>query len=340
MQNDTAAVRKGLSRDEAKALTDRVLSFAKADQTRVSVSSGMSGFTRTAMNRVTTAGATDDVTVRITSAFGKRVASIDTNRLDADALAKAVGDSEALARLSPENPEYLPEPPPQSYLEVSAYYASTGGLTTEDRARAAALVLERSKAAGTVAAGFIDVAAGAQAIANSNGLFAYHASTGVASTVTVRTRDGSSSGWAGDEGADWTTIESERIADDAMRKCEAWRGKTALDPGTYEVVLEPTAVGMLVSRMTGAFDARGAEEGRSYSRSAAAARGSASWCSTSGSRSRAIRRSRTARPHRSRGSGKRSSHRCGWRKASSRISPSRATGPAGKASRRGPACRI
>jgi predicted Zn-dependent protease len=247
-----------------KALADRVLSFAKADQTRVSLVSGIRGFTRTAMNRVTTAGNTDNVTVRIASAFGKRAASIDTNRLDIESLGKAVHDCEALARLSPENPEYLPEPAPQTFAEVSAYYPSTGDLTTEDRARSAALVLERSKAAGTVAAGYIDMFAGSQAVANSNGLFAYHSSTGVASSLTVRLPDGSSSGWAGDEGADWTTIESERIATDALAKCEAWRGRTVLDPGIYEAVLEPTAVGMLMLRMMNAFDARAAEEGRSY----------------------------------------------------------------------------
>ena len=81
-------------------------------------------------------------------------------------LEKAVRDSEALARLSPENPEYLPEPSPQTYPDVSGYYSSTGDLTTEDRGRAASLVLERSKAAGTIAAGFIDVFAGSQAVAN------------------------------------------------------------------------------------------------------------------------------------------------------------------------------
>ena len=247
-----------------KVLADRMLSFAKADQTRVSLTSGVSEFTRTAMNRLTTAGSTTDVTVRVTSAIGKRVASIDTNRLDDASLERAVRDSEALARLAPENPEYLPEPAAQSYPEVSGYYSSTGALTTEDRARSASLVLERSKAANTIAAGFIDVFAGSQAVANRNGLFAYHASTGVASTLTVRTPDGSSSGWAGDEGADWTTIESERIATEALAKCQAWRGKTALEPGTYEAVLEPTAVGMLMLRMMNAFDARAADEGRSY----------------------------------------------------------------------------
>jgi predicted Zn-dependent protease len=260
----TAAARKGLSRDEMSALTARILSFARAEQARVSVTSGVSGFTRTAVNRVTTAGSATDVTIRITSAIGKRVASIDTNRLDDASLERAVRDSEALARLSPENPEYLPEPTAQTYLSVDGYYASTGDLTTEDRARSASLVLEGAKAADMVAAGFIDVFAGSQAVANKNGLFAYHASTGVASTLTVRTPDGSSSGWAGDEGADWATIESERIAADALSKCQRWRGKTSLDPGSYEVVLEPTAVGMLMSRMMNAFDARAAEEGRSY----------------------------------------------------------------------------
>jgi predicted Zn-dependent protease len=86
----------------------------------------------------------------------------------------------------------------------------------------------------------------------------------VASTLTIRTPDGASSGWAGDEGADWTTIESQRIAEDAVRKCQQWRGKTTLEPGKYDVVLEPTAVGMLMLRMQGVFDARQADEGRSY----------------------------------------------------------------------------
>jgi predicted Zn-dependent protease len=257
-------LRRGLSRDDAKSLCDRVLAFARADHTRVRVQSGVRGFTRTAMNRVTTAGTTDDVAIRVTSAFGKRTASVNTNRLDAGSLEKLVRDAEALARLSPEDPEYIPAPGPQKYPEVNGYYASTGGLTTEDRARSAGLVLARADAANTIAAGFIDMFAGSEALANSNGLFAHHASTGVASTLTVRAADGSSSGWAGSEGADWNTIESGRIAGDAFRKCQDWRGKTALKPGKYEVVLEPTAAGMLLMRMMGSFDARSAEEGRSF----------------------------------------------------------------------------
>lgn len=262
MQNSSR--RHGLSTDESRDLSRKILSFAKAGHTRVNVNSGIRGFTRTAVNRVTTAGETNDVNIRVTSVFGKRTGSVETNRLDDASLERAVRDSEAQARIAPENPEYLPELGEQKYTAVDGYYPGTGDLTTESRARAASLAIKAADAAKFVAAGYIDVSAGSEAVATSNNLFAYHTCTAVASTLTVRTADGLSSGWAGDEGADWNTIESDRIAEDAMRKCRDWRGKTALAPGKYEAVLEPTAVGMLLSRMLGTFDARQADEGRSF----------------------------------------------------------------------------
>ena len=264
MQNNSSSNRHGLTSDEAKALCDKILGFAKAGHTRVNINSGWRGFTRTATNKVTSAGGSEDVTVQISSVFGKRVATVKTNRLDDAALTKAVRDSESLARLAPENPEYMPELGAQQYTTVRGYYDTTGGLTTETRARAAALAIEAAKKSDTVAAGFMDVDASSQAVATSGGLFAYQARTGVASTLTARTADGLSSGWAGDEAADWNTIESERIAQDAVRKCQEWKNKTALEPGRYEVVLEPTAAGMLMLRLMGVFDARQADEGRSY----------------------------------------------------------------------------
>ena len=259
-----ASAAKGLSADEARELCDRTLEHGQADETRVSVQSGWRGFTRSADNRLTTGGGSNDVALTITSSFGKRSASVTTNRLDDSSLAAAVGKAEALAKLAPENPEAMPLLGPQSYEAVQGYYGATGEMSPEPRAEAAARAIETARGGGAVAAGYIDVRAGASSLANSAGLFAHHASTGVASTLTVRLPDGSSSGWAGDEAADWGNIESERIADTALRKCLDWRDKTALDPGRYTVVMEPTAVGMLLSRLRGSFSARSADEGRSF----------------------------------------------------------------------------
>ncbi len=264
MPQETSQTGHGLSRAEARELSERVLFFASADHTRVTIDSGWRGFTRTATNRVTTAGASRDVRVRIMSVFGKQRASITTNRTSANELKRAVLQSEVMARLAPEDPEYLPELAQQEYAQVSGYYDSTSGMRPVERAQAAEIAVRAAREAGYVAAGYIDVRAGSTAIANSSGLFAYDSSTGVASTLTVRTPDGSSSGWAGDEAADWGEIESERIAREAVEKCRQWQGKTALDPGNYTVILEPTAAGMLMLRMRGAFNARQADEGRSY----------------------------------------------------------------------------
>jgi len=256
--------RHGLAAAEARQLCERVLKFSRAENARVNVSSGITGSTRTAANRVTTSGITDDITVQITSAFGKRAASTDTNRLDDASLERAVRQSEELARISPENPEYLPEFGPQTYTAVDGYYDSTGNLTTESRAQAATLGIKAANAARAVASGYIEVQAGSVAIATSKGLFGHFYRTGTSSTLTVRTSDGLSSGWAGAQAADWKNVDSERIADDAVRKCQEWRGKTALEPGKYLAVLEPVAAGMLIGLLRGAFDARSADEGRSF----------------------------------------------------------------------------
>lgn len=254
---------RGLAADQLKSLSDRVLQLSEADHCRVSIDSGWRGYTRVASNRITSAGGSDSTSINITSVFGNRVASVNTNRLEDSDLLQAVRRSEDMARLAPENPEYMPELGPQSYQPTRAYYQSTGNLETITRAAAASLAIRQAQSSGQIAASFMDVRAGTSAIASSNGLFGSHPSTGVAYTLTSRSPDGLKSGWAGDEANDWNNIETVRVASDAIRKCREWR-KTALEPGEYTAILEPTAVGMLMLRMAGAFNQRTADEGRSY----------------------------------------------------------------------------
>lgn len=254
---------KGLSSDDLKAISDRVLQLSQADQCRVSINSGWRGYTRVATNRITSAGGSDRTSVNITSVFGQRVASVNTNRLEDNELLMAIRRSEEMARLAPENPEYMSELGEQNFQINQAYYESTGELEPVTRAEAAAIAIRQAQEADQIAASYMDVRAGTSTVATSNGLFGSHSSTGVAYSLTCRTPDGLQSGWAGDEANDWNNIESQRIADDAVSKCRDWR-KTALDPGQYTAILEPTAVGMLMLRMMNTFNQRTADEGRSY----------------------------------------------------------------------------
>src|SRR5215204_5425109 len=110
-----------LSREQAKAIADRVLSFAKADETRVAISSDWSGNTRFAGGEITTSGGITDTTVSVISTVGKRRASVSTNILDDAALKRTVDLAERLAKLAPEDPEIMPELGSQTYTNVDSF---------------------------------------------------------------------------------------------------------------------------------------------------------------------------------------------------------------------------
>jgi predicted Zn-dependent protease len=256
-----------LTREQAKALADRILAFAKADETRVNVSSGWSGNTRFAGNEITTSGGTTDTQVTVTSTIGRRRASATTNILDDASLKRTVELAESLARLSPENPELMPELGSQQYAQVNGYFDSTAGLSAESRAAATRASIQAAEAAGRDAgnifvAGFLDADAGADAIATSRGLFAYHRNTSANLSITARTPDGTGSGWSSGGARDWTRLDPARLGRVAAQKAVASRNPKAIEPGLYTVVLEPQAVADLIPGLIGAFNARNNDEGR------------------------------------------------------------------------------
>jgi predicted Zn-dependent protease len=101
-----AAERGVLTRAEAQALVERTLRHSTADAARVSVQGGRETNLRFADNQISTSGATTNTTVRVQSVFGKRRAAVVTNDRSDEGLRAAVRQSEALARLAPEDPEY------------------------------------------------------------------------------------------------------------------------------------------------------------------------------------------------------------------------------------------
>ncbi len=253
-----------LSRDEAKAVADRVLSFATADATRVNISSGGRGNTRFAVNQISTAGDNYDATVSIYSVIGKRSGSVTTNKLDEDSLRRAVQTAEQLARLAPEDPEQMPELGTQRYESDNAWSDNTAALSPTARAAAVQSIATPSRQAELISTGYLEHQAESNAVANSRGLFAYGRNTGAVLTTTIRTPDGTGSGWAGGVENDWSRIDAAALGARALEKARRSQKPVAIEPGRYTVVLEPTAVGNLVQLLSRAFSARSAEEGRSF----------------------------------------------------------------------------
>jgi predicted Zn-dependent protease len=253
-----------LSREECEAITKRALSFAGADETRVLVNSTSIANTRFAVNQISTGGDSFDSVVTVISKFGKRSGSSSTNRLDDDGIRAAVQMSERVAKLSPDDPESMPELTSQAYQPGVNWSDTTASQDPATRATAVKRIADPAKAAGLVSTGFMEAITGAVAIANNKGLFAYNRSTSSVLTTTVRTPDGTGSGWAGATHHDWSRIDPAALGTRATQKARTSVNPVAIEPGRYTVVFEPTAVGNLVQFITRALNARSADEGRSF----------------------------------------------------------------------------
>jgi predicted Zn-dependent protease len=252
-----------LTEEASRQIIDRAIRMSSADAISVNVSSNVASNTRFAANSVSTAGTVSDLNVAVTSSFGAKSGTVVTNGTSDEALQAAVKQSEALAKLSPDDPEAMPSLGPQSYQKVNAAFPATEAVDAAQLAQAAMTAIEPARKAGDLAAaGYLVVTAGTNALGNSKKLFAYHRSTNVNYTLTVRTTDGTGSGWAGGEHNDWRQVDIAGISARAIDKARKSRNPFGTEPGRYTVVLEPQAVGDLLQLISFYADARSSDEGR------------------------------------------------------------------------------
>jgi predicted Zn-dependent protease len=253
-----------LSETEARSILQKVLALSKAEACEVSLGGGRSGNLRFARNTVSTSGAAEQLSLGVTSSFGKRSGLASINEFDDASLERVVRSSEELARLAPENPEHVELPGPQKYLEPTGYFDATAKLTQEDRVRQVAASIGICREAKLVAAGFLSDDTRFSAIANSRGLFAYERGTEASFSITARTEDGTGSGYGLADFNDASRLDAAAVTRIAAKKAAMSQGARAIEPGKYTVILEPAAASTLISLMVQSMSARSAEEGRSF----------------------------------------------------------------------------
>lgn len=249
---------------EAKQLIDQIISFSKAPEIRVTVRGNRNGNIRYARNTVSTTGETENLSISIISVFGKRSGSVSVNETSPNVLEKAVRASEEIARLAPENPEFMEGLGAQQYLSSPGWAEATAKADPLLRAEAARISIDAAVQKNYTAAGFLEDSAGFVAIGNNKGLFAYNRDTDGDFTITVRTADQLGSGYARQSVTDISELDTATYTARAIAKAAASAQTRELSPGKYTVILEPIAVGDLLPMMISAMDARTADEGRSY----------------------------------------------------------------------------
>ncbi|MBV8538825.1 MAG: TldD/PmbA family protein [Alphaproteobacteria bacterium] len=251
-------------RDDALALVRRVLAMSQADGCRVLVGGGDGCNIRLASRGGMSNGAGGGAWVTINSSYGRRAGSASTNATDETALHDAVARSDSAARLAPENPEEMPPLGPQNYPASAAYSEATARLTATDLADLLAPAVEPVRRAGADFALYAYAERGWRAYGTNAGALGYDRMTRMALTVTARNRRGTWSGWGGSNANDVAKFDAAEITRAALDKALAQPDPVAIDPGKYATLLEPAVVGQMVTQMMGRFDARAADEGRSF----------------------------------------------------------------------------
>ena len=252
------------TKEEARQIMEKALSFSKADACEVNLSGSESGNIRYARNTVSTAGHRSNQNLVVQSSYGNKYATATIDEFDDESLKKVVKRSEELAQIAPENPEFMGILGPQTYDESVTHIDATANISPEYRAEVANSSIEPAAVKDVTAAGFLNDSAGFSAMMNSKGLFAYNKSTDISFTVTMRSNDGTGSGWVTRDFNDVNKFNAAEASKIAIDKAIMSREAKAIEPGKYTVILEPAASIGLLGNMGRSLDARTADEGRSF----------------------------------------------------------------------------
>ena len=249
------------SRDEVKALTDKILNMAKADAAEVDFSGGERSATRFANSTITANMVQFDQQVSVTVYKGTRAGSATARQFGDESLKQMVDEAQAAAERGRENPEMLPLiEGPQDYMSVDAALPGGVNFGPAERARMVRQSIDVAEKKGVLGSGYIPKNYQTTCNANSKGLFAYYQYAEAGFILTCRTPDAGGSGWAGITGVkDVGLIDPVRLTEVAADKALKSQRPRALEPGRYTVILEPRPAARFLSLMMGLFNARSAE---------------------------------------------------------------------------------
>ena len=255
------------SRDEIKALTDKVLNMAKADAVEVDFSGGERSGTRWANSNITVNLVQLDQQLSVTLRLGQKTGSASTREFDDDSLQAMVDEAAEAAKAARDNPNLQPlVKGPQDYLPVDAALPPMVNFGPGERAEMVRKSVAVCDKIGALGSGYIPKTYQTTCSANSAGLFAYYQYAEAGLILTCRTPDGKGSGWAGITGVkDLSLIDPVHLSEVAATKAVKSQKPRALEPGRYTVILESRPAARFLSLMTGIFNARAVETGpRSY----------------------------------------------------------------------------
>ncbi|MDH4223594.1 MAG: TldD/PmbA family protein [candidate division Zixibacteria bacterium] len=240
-----------------------VLKKSMADQSEVLLISGESGLTRYANSFIHQNVSERNARIIFRVAKGKKIGICSTNSFKKEDLLKALSSAYNIALMQKENPDFPGFLSKQKYVKVKTTYKKTADFSPMQRAEVVKKICDRAISRKLTAAGSFATGQSEIAVLNTNGLSAYQPITSASINLVAMSED--SSGFAEAMNRDVSQIDFEKLTETAIQKCLDSKKPRMVEPGEYDVILEPVAVANLLEWLSIiGLGARQYQEGTSF----------------------------------------------------------------------------
>jgi PmbA protein len=252
-----------IGKEKLFTLLNSVLKKSEADQTEAIFIGSESGLTRFANSSIHQNVFERNSRVYLRAVFGKKIGVTSTNSLVPEDLQKALSGAAEIARNQKENPNFPGLPGKQKYSKLDTYYEKTANFSPTQRAEAVKRIFDKAKAMQFTAAGSFSSGSSEIAVVNTNGVECYQPLSSAYLNLIVM--GDNSSGFSDHLTRDVDSIRVDDLAEIAIKKCADSKNPKGIEPGEYQVILEPSAVAALVEWMNYiGFGCKAFQEGTSF----------------------------------------------------------------------------
>ncbi len=239
-----------------------IIKESPADQIEVVLISENSSLTRFTGSTIHQNVAEKNSTLVLRVIMNKKVSVVSTNSLSKSSIRNTLKKAISLLRVQPPNEDSVSLPSPKPIPKINTYYKKIENLTPERKARIIKELFKIGKDEGVEVSGAFSKGVVELAVLNSLGVEAYQKFSDMFIHLIVDDRK--NSGYSSFVSRDPDMLDIKSLAREAIEKVA--KGEAIqIEPGEYEVILEPYAVAELLSFLGYlGFHALAVQEGRSF----------------------------------------------------------------------------
>lgn len=251
-----------IEEEDALRLLKNMVQESPADQTEVILLTEDSSLTRVADSAVHQHVAERNQTLILRVVLGKKIAVVTTNMLRPSSIKRLLQKAYSLAKVQHPNDEFISLPGPKYIPEIKTFSENIGLLTPHRKVKMIKTLLKQVKEKGCKASGAFSNGGVELAVVNSVGVETYQKFSDLFLHLIVENEK--NSGYASFVARDPDQLDVDSLAQEAIKKTSR-EEPIQIEPGEYEVILEPYAVSELLSFLGYlGFHALAVQEGRSF----------------------------------------------------------------------------